>query len=67
MKQFSTIKHFVKKYPDFLTEGGIRHLIFNGDVNGFNACFRKVGRRIMLDEQAVFSWVDQQRVGGRHA
>lgn len=66
MKQFSTIKHFTQKYPNFLTEGGLRHLIFNEDLNGFGVCIRRVGRRILLDEEALFAWVDQQKGGARH-
>jgi len=60
MKQYSTIKNFVRKYPDFLTEGGIRHLIFWEKQNNFHTCVKRVGRRILLDEDEVFSWVEQQ-------
>jgi hypothetical protein len=61
MKQFSTIKNFVRKYPDFLSEAGIRHLIFYEHQNGFHVCVKRVGRRILLDEEAVFTWVDAQK------
>lgn len=42
--------------------GGLRHLIFFADTNGFNKVIRRVGRRILIDEQAFFAWVDQQGV-----
>ncbi len=42
--------------------GGLRHLIFNAHKNGFEAVIRRVGRRVLLDEQAYFQWVAQQAV-----
>jgi hypothetical protein len=40
--------------------GGLRHLIFFAEINGFNKVIRRVGRRVLIDEAAFFSWVDQQ-------
>ena len=40
--------------------GGLRHLIFNAHKNGFESCIRRVGRRVLIDEQAFFTWVDAQ-------
>ena len=40
--------------------GGLRHLIFYADSNGFNAVIRRVGRRVLIDEHAFFAWVEQQ-------
>ena len=37
--------------------GGLRHLIFHGDSNGFASVVRRVGRRVLIDEQAFFGWV----------
>ncbi len=42
--------------------GGMRHLIFNADSNGFNVVVRRVGRRVLIDEGAFFDWV--RRNGG---
>ena len=45
--------------------GGLRHLIFNAEKNGFNKVIRRIGRRVLIDEQAFFDWVDEQNgVGG---
>jgi hypothetical protein len=66
--EYSTIRNFVRKYPDFLSESSIRNLIFNEDLNGFSACIRRVGRRILLKDSAVFEWIEQRgSKGGRHA
>lgn len=44
--------------------GGLRHLIFNANSNGFDQVIKRVGRRILIDEQAFFTWVDAQNKGG---
>lgn len=44
--------------------GGLRHLIFNSKSNGFDECIRRVGKRLLIDEQAFFHWVDKQNGGG---
>lgn len=38
--------------------GGMRHLIFNAESNGFNTAIRRVGRRVLIDEAAFFAWVE---------
>ncbi len=40
--------------------GGLRHLIFHADKNGFDTVIRRCGRRVLIDEQAFFQWVEQQ-------
>jgi len=41
--------------------GGMRHLIFHADKNGFATAFKRVGRRILVDEAAFFECVEQQQ------
>ena len=40
--------------------GGLRHLIFNAKSNGFDKVIRHVGRRVLINEQSFFEWVDTQ-------
>lgn len=40
--------------------GGLRHLIFHAEKNGFNKVIRRAGRRVLIDEAAFFSWVEEQ-------
>ena len=40
--------------------GGLRHLIFFADTNGFNKVIRRIGRRVLIDEAAFFDWVNSQ-------
>lgn len=41
--------------------GGLRHLVFNARKNGFDAVIRRVGRRVLIDEEAFFAWVNAKR------
>ena len=41
--------------------GGLRHLIFHAESNGFSAAIRRVGRRVLIDEEAFFVWVENQK------
>ena len=34
--------------------GGLRHLIFNAEVNGFSDAFIRCGRRVLVDEGRFF-------------
>jgi hypothetical protein len=43
--------------------GGLRHLIFNEKTNGFATAFKRVGRRVLIDESEFFSCVDRQNAG----
>lgn len=40
--------------------GQLRALVFNAKTNGFEKVIRRVGKRILLDEQSYFEWVDAQ-------
>lgn len=46
------------EYHDWPSEGGLRHLVFYSEYNGFDKAIRRVGRRVLIDEQAFFKWVD---------
>ena len=41
-------------------QGGLRHLIFNEKTNGFASAFKRVGRRVLIDEAEFFACVDRQ-------
>ncbi len=40
--------------------GGLRHLIFHENSNGFNKVIRRCGRRVLIDEAAFFQWMEEQ-------
>jgi len=43
---------------------GMRHLIFNAKKNGFADAFKRVGRRVLVDEAEFFAAVDRQNQRG---
>jgi hypothetical protein len=45
-------------------QGGLRHLIFNANSNGFATAFKRVGRRVLIDEAEFFACVDRQNQKG---
>jgi hypothetical protein len=51
------------KHHPWPPQGGLRHLIFNKKTNGFSAAFKRVGRRILVDEAAFFDCVEKQNGG----
>ena len=63
-RRIMTVKEWVATHP-WPPEGGLRHLIFNATNNGFEKVIRRCGRRVLLDEDAFFNWVDAQ--GERNA
>jgi hypothetical protein len=38
--------------------GGLRHLVHNCEKNGFDKVIKKVGSRILIDEEAFFKWAE---------
>ena len=58
VKSYLTVKDFAKKHRAF-TENSLRWMIFNRSTNGFDSCFRKVGKkRIVIDEAAFFEKIE---------
>lgn len=51
------------KYHSWPPIGGLRHLVFCAKENGFDKVIRRAGRRILIDEQAFFQWLDEQQGG----
>ncbi len=46
-------------YHSWPPQGGLRHLVFNANKNGFNQAVRRIGRRVLIDEAAFFDWVKE--------
>lgn len=53
------------KHHTWPPQGGLRHLIFNEETNGFASAFKRVGRRVLIDEAEFFACVDKQNQGGK--
>ena len=52
------------KFHAWPPQGGLRHLIFNAKTNGFSPAFKKVGRRVLIDEQEFFACIERQNDKG---
>ena len=51
------------EYHDWPPQGGLRHLIFNEKTNGFASAFKRIGRRVLIDESEFFACVNRQNGG----
>lgn len=47
-----------KNHHPWPPEGGLRHLVFHAETNGFNKVIRRIGRRVLIDEAAFFEWAE---------
>lgn len=57
-KSFLTIKQLIRKYP-WLTEGTVRWYITKKNENGFDKVLKKVGKKILIDEEKFLLWIDK--------
>ena len=48
------------KFHPWPPEGGLCHLIFHEKQNGFSRCIRRIGRRVLIDEDEFFLWADER-------
>lgn len=45
------------KHHEWPPQGGLRHLMFNRESNGFGRAFVKCGRRVLVNESEFFRCV----------
>jgi hypothetical protein len=58
-----TVKQLCQQYPAF-TPGGVRWLLFHRQTNGLHTAVVKIGRRVLIDVEAFFAWIDRQNGRG---
>ena len=46
-------------------EGGLRHIIFHAETNGFAPAIKRVGRRVLIDSAKFWEIVASQE-GAKH-
>lgn len=59
--KFLTVDQFCRQFP-WPTTGGLRHLIFNAESNGFAPAFKRVGRRVLVDQDVFWRIVEEKGV-----
>ncbi len=52
------------KYHPWPPIGGLRHLIFYAETNGFRTAFKRIGRRVLVNEAEFFRCVESANHGG---
>lgn len=52
-----TPRQLVERHA-FLSEGGLRKWIYEATKNGFDACIRRLGRKIVINNTSFLAWVD---------
>jgi hypothetical protein len=60
IKKFIPLTHWPQYHP-YPNISGLRYLVFNAEKNGFASCIKRIGKRILIDEDAFFAWVDNQQ------
>ncbi len=58
-RTLSTVRQLVERHPAF-NEGGVRWAIFNEQTNGLaeSGAILRVGRKVLIDEDRWFAWID---------
>lgn len=52
-----TVKQFAQQ-KGFISEAGLRYLIFHADKNGFNKVIKRIGRKVLIDYNAFEEWLE---------
>ncbi len=55
--RYLTVNEWCKEKP-WPPIGGLRHLIFHSETNGFKKVIRRCGRRILINEQEFIRWME---------
>jgi hypothetical protein len=63
MPNLLTVKQFAQKHPAF-SEASLRFNIFHESKNGLDKVIKRVGRKILINEEAFFAWVEDQNERG---
>jgi len=48
------------KFHPWPSTSALRHMVFRREINGFSKVVKRAGRRILIDEQAFFQWMNER-------
>lgn len=60
-KKWTTIQLFIKRNTDWPSESSLRWMIYKSQENGLDAYLRKIGGRVLIDEQGFWEWIDSKK------
>lgn len=63
-RRFLTVRELAEA-PGWPTESALRAMIFNADSNGLAPAIKRVGRRVLIDVERFWAWVDGQGAGAK--
>ncbi len=58
MSKYLTVKQMADRHPAF-SESSLRYHIFNEHTNGFSKVIIRVGRKVLLNEEAFLGWIEE--------
>jgi hypothetical protein len=58
--KFLTVKQYAERYP-YPSESALRWMLFHSSTNGLESAVIRVGRRIILDLDALNAWLRSQK------
>ena len=56
--KYFTVAQFAKE-KGFISESGLRYLIFHANTNGFAKVIKRIGKKILIDFNAFESWLQE--------
>lgn len=62
MPNLLTVRQMAEKHKAF-SEASLRYYIFHENTNGLSKALYRVGRKILINEDLFFSWIDEQNGG----
>lgn len=60
------VSQFCEEYPAF-TPGGVRWLLFQRQQNGLEHAVVRIGRRLLIDVEKFFEWIDTKQAERKEA
>lgn len=64
MSNLLTVKQMAAKHPAF-SEASLRYYIFNEKMNNLSSAIRRVGRKVLINEDGFFQWIEAQNGGAK--
>lgn len=60
---YTSVKGMAEKFPDVCSKGGLRWQIFNEEINGLkqSGVIVRVGRKVLINIDRYFQWIDSQQ------
>ena len=58
-RKYVTVKQLAAEGNIPLTEASLRWHVFRADENGLAPAIRRIGRRVLIDREGFFRWIDK--------